>query len=340
MVLNWLRRAHEDAVSTRLCDLPWSRFSVDTTTEPPAWSPCRNHEIAGDARDLASVDERLRGLRRNLLDGSPRGACKKCPDKPRASPRQLKEHLAVEGVAEGNLLIEAVREVIDEPPVMPPAELMYRVAHTRDAIDFALSGTVSFFDFTPLIDRYDRASQPRVLDWDCGSGRLSIPLAARRPDLALTGCDIDAEAVQWCRDNIAGGDFHVIDPLPPTSFTRGEFTSIVGYSVITHLSRELQFAWRDELHALLADGGIAMVTTMGESAARRHGLEERLKREGIIDDLLDSTLDDVAADGYYRSTFQSRAFTEAAWGERFDVLEVIEAGAFNYQDIVVLRKRA
>lgn len=110
--------------------------------------------------------------------------------------------------------------------------------------------------------------------------------------------------------------------------------------MITHLSRELQFAWRDELHALLADGGIAMVTTMGESAARRHGLEERLKREGIIDDLLDSTLDDVAADGYYRSTFQSRAFTEAAWGERFDVLEVIEAGAFNYQDIVVLRKRA
>ena len=340
MVLNWLRRAQEDAVSTRLCDLPWSRFSVDTTTEPPAWSPCRNHEIAGDARDLASVDERLRGLRRNLLDGSPRGACKKCPDKPRASPRQLKEHLAVEGVAEGNLLIEAVREVIDEPPVMPPAELMYRVAHTRDAIDFALSGTVSFFDFTPP----DRSVRPRVA---ASRARLGL---RQRPALHPAGGEASRPRPHWLRHRCRGGAVvprqHRGRRLPRHRPAAADLVHARRVYVDRRLLRdhppEPRAAVRVARRAPRAarrrrhrhgddDGRVrgASARARGAPEAGRHHRRppRQHPRRRCRGRLLPQYLPE-------------QAFTEAAWGERFDVLEVIEAGAFNYQDIVVLRKRA
>jgi hypothetical protein len=61
--------------------------------------------------------------------------------------------------------------------------------------------------------------------------------------------------------------------------------------------------------------------------------------EGIIDELLDETLGDIVPAGYYRSTFQSRAWTEKNWGEYFDILEYIEGGAFDLQDILVLKKK-
>ena len=192
----------------------------------------------------------------------------------------------------------------------------------------------------PIISRYDRSESRRLLDWGCGSGRLSIHIATKHPDIQLSGCDIDAEAVQWCRENIDTGDFQVIHPLPPTAYQDGQFTSIVGYSIVTHLSREHQHAWITELHRLLATDGIAIVTTMGAHAAKQHGLAQHLDDEGIIDDRLDSTLDDITPAGYYRSTFQSRAFTEHIWGERFEIIEYREAAAFSFQDIVVLRKRA
>lgn len=324
---------------TRACDLPWLRLSVDTSTQPPRAAPCRHHRF-DDARDLAQLDLRLRRLRQELLTGSLRGPCVTCPDKELVPVRGLHDLLAaghLDGF-DGNRMLEAITQVANSALVAPPPDLTYRVAHTRDPADFLTSGLITLFDFLPWVERYDRAVRRRVLDWGCGSGRLAIHLADRHPDLDLTGCDIDAEAVQWCRDFI-DGDFQVIDPLPPTGFERHSFTTVLGFSVITHLGREHQFAWIEELHDLLADDGIAVITAMGDTAARAHGLEDRLAAEGIVDDLLDPTLDPVAPQGYYRSTFQSRSWTERAWGRHFDVLEYLDAGAFSYQDIVVLRRK-
>lgn len=257
---------------------------------------------------------------------------------PMASQQELREHLAGGGFTEGNRLIEAMESMMESPLPTPPSALSYRVAHTTVAIDFLLSGLVSRFDFMPLLKRYDSAPERRLLDWGCGCGRLSLHIAHAHPEIHLTGCDIDAEAVQWCNDSIHQGRFHRIDPMPPTRFGAGEFTSIIGYSVVTHLPRGHQLAWIAELWRLLRRGGVIVLTTMGRPAAARHGLAERLDSVGIIDEWLDTTLDGVAPPGYYRSTFQSRAFTEKAWGSRFEVLEYQEAAAFNYQDIVVLRR--
>jgi len=329
----------KDDRPTRLCDLPWQNFVVDTTTDTPLAAPCRNHPYEWNARDLEHTASELGSLRRNLLRGDLNPVCRSCPDKALASTSELRTLIEAENLDDTNQLVEAMRDVVGSPPLAPSSDLTYRVAHTRDSQDFLLTGLVTMFDFMPFISKYDTSEHRRLLDWGCGSGRLAIHLTNRHPEIDLTGCDIDAEAVKWCRDNIPSGDFSVIDPLPPTQFARGQFTSIIAYSVVTHLDRQHQAAWIDELYDLLADNGVLILTTMGETAARANGLDKQLKTAGIVDSRLDATLDALAPVGYYRSTFQSRGFTERLWGRRFNIVEYIDAGIFNYQDLIVLTKK-
>lgn len=330
----------DDTTSTRICTLPWQNFVVDLTIEPPRAAPCRHFPLAGNARRFDEVGERLHALRLDLGNGTLDPTCRTCPDKAPGSVSELRDALAAEGLGDpdGNAMLDALTALEDAPPPAPPPALTYRVAHTESAVDFLFSGTITLFDFLPLIRTHDRHEPRRLLDWGCGSGRIAIHLARRHPEIDLTGCDIDPDAVAWCRQNIAAGDFHVIDPEPPTGLAPRRFTTIIGYSVMTHLPRELQLAWIAELHELLVDDGVVVLTTMGRTAAGLHGLGDRLADEGIVDDRLDPTLDAVAPAGYYRSTFQNRAYVEQAWGDRFEVVEFIEAGAFGFQDIVVLKK--
>lgn len=331
--------ADGDTPITRLCDLPWQKFVVDTSVDPPTAAPCRNYNYDWNARDLVGNAESLRGLRQDLLSGSLKAPCRACPDKKEVPTSELHDLIANKKLRDTNRLMDAVQEVIQSPPPTPPSELMYRVSHTRNPEEFLISGLITFFDLMPLIEQYDKSEQRRVLDWGCGSGRLSTHIARLHPEIELNGCDIDPEAVRWSQENISGGRFSVSYPLPPTGFERGKFTSIIAYSIVTHLSRKHQLAWIDELYDLLDDGGVLVITTMGATAARANGVEDALKNRGILDDRLDTTFDDVTPLGYYRSTFQSRAFTEKFWGRRFEVLEYSDAAIFNFQDLVVLRKK-
>jgi SAM-dependent methyltransferase len=330
-----------DEVNTRLCSLPWQKITVNTQSSPPRAAPCRNFPLLWSAWDLAGLSFALQLVRNNLLAGSLGGNCLECKDKRLGSRSELFSLLESEGLKDydGNKMIDSLQEIIESPSEAPPAHLTYRVAHTEDPLSFIASGVISIFDILSLVKKYDTSLTCRLLDWGCGSGRISRHIAKKFPEIELTGCDIDSEAVDWCNNVIKNGDFRPIDPEPPTTFERGQFTSIIGFSIVTHLTRELQIRWIKELHELLAEGGIIVLTTHGEQAARVNGLSNRLEMEGVIDELLDETLGDIVPAGYYRSTFQSKAWTEKNWGEYFDILEYIEGGAFDLQDILVLKKK-
>lgn len=333
--------AQVDETHTRLCSLPWQKFLVNTQLDPPRAAPCRNFPLAWNARDFGGLDFALKVARSNLLAGSPDLPCRDCPDSRLVPVSALQDWLDDAGLAgyDGNRMIDACRDAIDRPAPAPPPHLAFRAAHTRDAQEFALSGIVSLFDIMPLLRKYDMAPVCRLLDWGCGSGRVAMHVAQKHPDIMLAGCDIDAEAIDWCRREIGKGEFHLVDAAPPTHFARGAFTAIIGLSVVTHLTGTLQQQWIGELHDLLSDDGIIILTIHGDHAARLHGLSARLENEGLIDERLDPTLAAVVPEGYYRSTFQNRAWTQAAWGGCFDIIDYIEAGAFGVEDIIVLRKR-
>lgn len=104
-----------------------------------------------------------------------------------------------------------------------------------------------------------------VLDWGCGVARLTRHL----PDLlgpqhTVWGCDLHPGRVDWCRKNLVPIEFRVnsLDSLP---YPDQSVDVIIGLSILTHLSEEHIKAWLQEIKRVMRPGGVAWITTAGES---------------------------------------------------------------------------
>jgi SAM-dependent methyltransferase len=214
--------------------------------------------------------------------------------------------------------------------------------------------------FTDLVDQMARWGIPargRILDWGCGCGRVSHYLLTRLPEAQVVGCDIDEQAIAWCRAHLGAG-FVRVDPMPPTPFAAGSVDLVIACSVVTHLGAAVQEAWWGEMRRLLAPGGYFLASTHGEYAfqlAQRGGaggkprsLWQRLggsgpavrRLSGLVDAAHDPALDGIAPPGYYRGVFQSRAHTLEVCARWFEVVDYVERGLNGHQDLVVLRRAA
>jgi SAM-dependent methyltransferase len=231
------------------------------------------------------------------------------------------------------------------PWIPPNEELMYRVAHTKYGDLFYTTGMKNCIDFLCYVKRHVQLGNiTRVLDWGCGCGRLTPHLLACLPSVALYGTDIDREAVEWCASQFPQADFRVSQTRPPLPYADRFFDLILATSVFTHLTRDYQRIWLTELARILAPGGLLLATTHGEFAGRfvfpdKARFEETF-HAGICDKQLDPTLGGIAPDGYYRATFQSKEYTVNEWGHSLKVVDYIEAGHLNYQDVFLLAKNS
>jgi SAM-dependent methyltransferase len=162
---------------------------------------------------------------------------------------------------------------VDGPP-LPPRRLMVRVAGTADAEWFLRSGHAAY---DAIVAKVPLAGVRSVLDFGCGCGRVTRYWHEFEGDVA--GSDLSPRAVEWCRRNLPFGDFHSNELAPPLQFDDGRFDLVYAYSVFTHLTAELQLAWRDELHRVLRPGGRLLFSTHGRSYLPRLDPEERERFE-------------------------------------------------------------
>jgi SAM-dependent methyltransferase len=226
---------------------------------------------------------------------------------------------------------------------VPDGDLRQRVSGSRSEASFRQSGySIAGQLLSAVREFLPGVAQPRVLDWGCGSGRATRYMHLFWPDLPLTGCDIDAEAIGWCRQHIPGVGFDATGPFPPLPYPDGAFDAVVGSSVMTHLAAPVQEQWLKEIRRVLAPGGVFVTSVLGTLASV--GLPEALRavlmRDGIMDQKLDEALDGVAPANYYRSTYQSEAFTRRRWGRVLPVVAYRAGGLTNFQDLVVMRRDA
>lgn len=303
-------------------------------------APCRHYPPLWNARDLDAVDAGLSSLRHDLLAGTLAPCCMACPDMPPGTPDALRALLSAAGLTDGNLRTAAIRAALASTTPLPPPDLMFRVTHSHSGYDFVASGVVNLSEILPHLLPHLPEARPHLLDFGCGCGRLARHLLQDERFGAYTGCDIDDEAVRWCRAGLSGGQFVTIAPEAPTEFGDGSFAAIICYSVMTHLARDHQAFWLSELHRIMAPGGILAVTIHAETAAERNGLTGRLAREGMIDDIPDNTLHGVAPPGYYRSTFQSAAQFKQMNSRWFEQVDHIRGAMMGYQDLMILRRKA
>jgi SAM-dependent methyltransferase len=208
---------------------------------------------------------------------------------------------------------------------------MVRVAGTADADWFLRSGRASYDALVAHV-ALDRIGS--VLDFGCGCGRVTRYWHDFEGSVA--GSDLDAEAVAWCRRNLPFARFEANGLAPPLAFADESFDLVYALSVFTHLTADLQLAWRDELRRTLRPGGFLLLTTHGRSYLPRLDESERgrFERGGLVvrwGDLPGTNLCSAYhPEAYLRDTF--------AHGFAFLTLEAEGARGNPTQDLVLLRK--
>lgn len=231
----------------------------------------------------------------------------------------------------------------------PDETRRFRVLGNAVLIDFLRSG---FTDFK----RLDAAAEglsgkgfsgyPRILDWGCGCGRLAR-YAARLPGVAVSGCDVDHDNLDWCAQNLPG-TFVKTGMHPPLPFPDESFDLIYGLSVFTHLREPLQNEWLAELNRVSAPAALLLMTIHGTTALDYAGvpaeaymmLRRRIQEHGICETSTNSQIDGYAEHGgEYVNVFHHSDYVRRQWGASFEILDILPGVIFTH-DLVVMRKRA
>ncbi|MDA8016747.1 MAG: class I SAM-dependent methyltransferase [Thermoanaerobaculia bacterium] len=241
---------------------------------------------------------------------------------------------------------------------VPDGSRMERVqGHGRPDVHLLWGYTACRKIETFLEARFGRrlSSFPSILDWGCGCGRLSRHLA-KVPGTRLTGVDIDADNIAWCRDNLTarpsesmGGDdwepprFETVPLLPPCDLPASSFDLILGHSVMTHLREEDQLAWLAELKRVSRPGAVLCLTVNADTAIWWCDPPLEVLRDwqarGFSDLARDPALDGLIGDEeYYRATFHREDYVRRVWGQYFEIIEILP-GFAHIQDMVILRSR-
>ena len=152
--------------------------------------------------------------------------------------------------------------------LLPPKDLIYRVAGTSDSAWFVQSGKQSVRDIKAALASVGHAltNHARVLDFGCGCGRIMLQLRDVMPLTRVTGVDIDQEAIAWLRPRVPDATVLVINELPPMPFAEATFDIVYCHSVFTHLDEHYQDRWLEELRRISKPSGVLVVSFSGQKA--------------------------------------------------------------------------
>ncbi len=116
-----------------------------------------------------------------------------------------------------------------------------------------------------------------LLDWGCGCGRI-LRHWRGLANTRVAGCDINAEMIDWCANNLPFAEAETNELSPPLPFPDASFDLVYAFSVMTHLNEKLQREWARECHRVLAPGGYWLFSTLGEHYLRLGRLNEAERR--------------------------------------------------------------
>ena len=158
---------------------------------------------------------------------------------------------------------------------LPPATLRVRVSGTADIESFLDGGQRAAETVRELLAAGGKPIERcrDILDFGCGCGRVLRQW--QHLTAAVYGTDLNAELVQWCRDQLPFASVSVNSAEPPTSFEDERFDAVYAFSVFTHMPAAVQKRWLDEFRRILRPGGLLIFSTHGSYYLPRLSNEER-----------------------------------------------------------------
>ena len=210
---------------------------------------------------------------------------------------------------------------------LPPAELRYRVSSSPDAQNFITIGKKCAADIESALRRVgcDLAKLERILDFGCGCGRTLIHMKELAPHAQFDGTDIDARAIDWCKEHLRFATFKVGQASPPTDYAPDSFDFIYAISVFTHLDAPYQFQWLEELRRIAKPGGVLLLTVDSSLAGEKDFVFQRSYEDGLFP-------------AWYQNAFHSEKYVRENFGRYFEVIAYLPRGMNEHQDVVLLRK--
>jgi 2-polyprenyl-3-methyl-5-hydroxy-6-metoxy-1,4-benzoquinol methylase len=220
----------------------------------------------------------------------------------------------------------------------PPMHLQERVGGSQDFINTAA-------EIATIVMTYVGKYRPilesgSILDWGCGCGRVIAQLMKFVSPERLHGCDIDAAAIAWDKQNLPGPSFTRVDPYPPTNYPDRSFDVIYGISVMTHLDENTQMLWLRELERIARPDAIVALSVVGEKLRKTNmppSLANEFAEKGFAAFVpnYSDLLSEFSHQEYYQEAYHSLDYITTNWGKHFDVVEYVET---KFQDLVILRK--
>ena len=210
---------------------------------------------------------------------------------------------------------------------LPPPKLRYRVSASPDAEAFIAVGKRCASDIQSAVQKVGREleSFPRILDFGCGCARTLTYIKDLAPNARFDGMDIDAEAIEWCKQNLKFANFSLSKETPPIEYAADTFDFIYAISVFTHLDEDYQFRWLEELRRLAKPGAVLLLTVDSSLVGEKDFVFQRSYEEGLFP-------------AWYQNAFHSKEYIFENWRKYFEVLGYFPRTLNDLQDIVVLRK--
>lgn len=210
---------------------------------------------------------------------------------------------------------------------LPPAELRYRVSSSPDAENFVAIGKTCANDIHSALRKvgYDLTTFTRILDFGCGCGRTLVHLKDLARDAQFDGTDIDAGAIEWCKNNLRFATFSVGKASPPTDYAPDSFDFIYAISVFTHLDEDYQFRWLEELRRIAKPGGVLLLTVDSSLVGEKDFVFQRSYEDGLFP-------------AWYQNAFHSKDYVVENFGKYFEVMAYLPKGMNDHQDVVLLKK--
>lgn len=104
----------------------------------------------------------------------------------------------------------------------------------------------------------------RVLDFGCGWGRI-LRFFLKDASLSnLYGVELLDELTQACRQTFDSENFHTIKNDGSIPHPDSSFDVVFANSVFSHLDEELNLHWVKEIHRVLKDDGVAVLTIIDQ----------------------------------------------------------------------------
>lgn len=211
---------------------------------------------------------------------------------------------------------------------LPSPELRYRVGASPIAEEFLAVGKTCANDIQSALEKVGRqlSSFDRILDFGCGCGRTLMHLDSLAPDAQIHGADIDANAIEWCRENLNFAEFKLSKELPPIDYEADAFDLVYAISVFTHLDEDYQFRWLEELRRIAKPGGLLLLTVHAAPSNGEQFVFERSYERGLFP-------------SWYQNSRHSKQYVYENFGKYFKVLDYFPRGMNGHQDVVVLQKQ-